>query len=234
GSYTQVNSWTTSQNGTQIIPTVSLGVATGDPIITGTTNIFTATNFPGANATDMQTNAPVLYALLTGRVSAINRSVVADEVSKQYGACQPVVRNHQREIGLYVQDAWRVLPSLTVNYGVRWDRQNPPVNVNNVYTRPGYAGVWGMSGVGNLFKPGTLAGQAPVVNAIQQGEAGYAIRNSQFSPSLGLAWQIPDKGGIAGRILGRHSAIRAGYAINTIREDASTFAVWGNNVGRTF
>ena len=28
--------------------------------------------------------------------------------------------------------------------------------------------------------------------------------------------------------------IRAGYAINTIREDASTFAIWGNNQGRTF
>ena len=38
-----------------------------------------------------------------------------------------------------------------MNYGVRWDRQNPPVNLNNVYTRPGYAGVWGVSGIGNLF-----------------------------------------------------------------------------------
>jgi hypothetical protein len=234
GSYTQVNAWTTSQNGTQIIPTISLGVATGDPIITGSTNFFTAANFPGANATDMQTNAPALYALLTGRVSAINRSVVADEATKQYGAFQPTVRNHQREIGLYVQDTWRARPNLTVNYGIRWDRQNPPVNVNNVYTRPGYAGVWGASGIGNLFKPGTLTGQNTVVNALQQGEAGYAIRNTQFSPSLGLAWQIPDKAGIAGRIFGRHSAIRAGYAINTIREDASTFAVWGNNIGRTF
>ena len=79
GSFTQVNTWTTSVNGTQIIPTIAFGAATGDPIITGATNIFTAANFPGANTTDMQTNAPALYALLTGRVSSINRSVVLDE-----------------------------------------------------------------------------------------------------------------------------------------------------------
>ena len=91
-------------------------------------------------ATDMPTNAPALYSLLTGRVSSINRSVVSDEVSKQYGAFQPIVRNHQREVGLYFQDSWRLHPRLTFNYGVRWDRQNPPVNDNGVYTRTGYAG----------------------------------------------------------------------------------------------
>jgi hypothetical protein len=233
-SYTQVNNWTTAQNGTQFVPLVSFGVQTGDPIITGTTNIFTAANFPGANATDLQTNAPALYALLTGRVASISQSVVADTATKQYGAFQPLVQNHQREIGLYVQDSWHVRPSVTFNYGVRWDRQNPPVNVNNVYTRPSYAGVWGVSGVGNLFKPGTLAGQAPVFNAVQPGDAGYGIRNTQFSPSVGIAWEIPKSNALAARIFGGGAALRAGYAINTIREDASTFAVWGTNLGRTF
>src|SRR5205814_7467608 len=121
GSFTQINSWTTSVNGTQIIPTVNFGVATGDPIITGATNIVTAANFPGASSTDMQTNAPALYAVLTGRVSGINRSVVLDDETKKYGGFPPVVRNQQREFGLYFQDSWRVAPRLTVNYGVRWD-----------------------------------------------------------------------------------------------------------------
>ena len=233
GSFTQVNSWTTAVSGTQIIPTVAFGVITNDPVITGATNIFTLANFPGANATDMQTNAPALYALLTGRVAAVNRSVVSDETSKQYGPNQPIVRNRQREIGLYFQDSWRVHPRLTVNYGVRWDRQNPPVNLNNVYTRPGYAGVWGVSGIGNLFKPGTLTGQVPVFNAIAPGEAGYDTRNKQFSPSVGLAWQVPKSAGPLRWIFGNGSVIRAGYAISTIREDASTFAIWANNQGRT-
>ncbi len=232
GSFTQVNSWTTSVNGTQIIPTLSFGVVAGDPIITGATNIFTAANFPGANATDMQTNAPSLYALLTGRISGINRSVVLDENTKQYGPNQPIVRNHQKEIGLYVQDSWKLSPALTFNYGVRWDRQNPPVNDNGIYTRPGYEGVWGVSGVGNLFKPGTLSGQPSVFSAIKPGESGFAVRNNQFSPSVGLAWRAPKLSGPLGWVLGG-TVVRAGYAISTIREDASTLAIWGNNQGRT-
>jgi hypothetical protein len=232
-SFTQINSWTTGANGSQIVPGIAFGTATGDPIITGATNIFTAANFPGASTTDMQTNAPALYALLTGRVSSITRSVVADETTKQYGAFQPVVRNRQREFGIYYQDSFRVHPRLTVNYGVRWDRQNPPVNLNNVYTRPEYAGVWGVSGIGNLFKPGTLTGQVPTYNATAQDERGYEIRNKQFSPSIGLAWQIPSGDSPLRWILGKNAVLRAGYAINTIREDAGTLAVWGTNQGRT-
>ncbi len=234
GSFTQVNSWTTSINGTQIVPTVAFGVATGDPVITGSTSIFTAANFPGASATDMQTNAPALYALLTGRVSTVNRSVVLDEKTRQYGAYQPIVRNQQREFGLYAQDSWRVHPRLTVNYGVRWDLQNPPVNLNGVYTRPGYEGVWGVSGVGNLFAPGVLTGQVPVYRATAPGETGYDVNHKQFSPSIGLAWQMPKETGILSWLLGKDgSVLRAGYAISTLREDASTFSVWNNNQGRT-
>jgi hypothetical protein len=86
-SFTQVNAWTTSVNGTQVVPTVTFGVATGDPIITGSTSMFTAANFPGAQR-DRHANgcAAALCIAVTGRISQINRSVVLDEVTKQYGA----------------------------------------------------------------------------------------------------------------------------------------------------
>jgi hypothetical protein len=232
-SFTQVNTWTTSVNGTQIIPGVNFGVVSTDPIIS-TNNIFTLANFPGATTADMQTNAPALYALLTGRVSSINRSVVLDDETKTYGPNQPIVKNQQREFGLYFQDSWRVKPGLTLNYGVRWDLQNPPVNLNGVYTRPGYAGVWGISGIGNLFKPGASGGQTPFFNATTPGEAGYEINHKQFSPSIGLAWQMPKSDGPLSWLIGKSgSVLRAGYAISTLREDASTLAVWGGNQGRT-
>src|SRR5258708_15517436 len=234
GSFTRVTSWTASVNGTRIIPTVAFAVAAGGPVITGATSIFTAANFPGANATDLQTNAPALYALLTGRVANVNRSVVLDETTRQYGPYQPIVRNQQREIGLYVHDSWRVHPSLTVNYGVRWDLQNPPLNLNGVYTRPGYEGVWGVSGVGNLFKPGVLTGQVPVYRPVTAGESGYNVNYKQFSPSIGLAWQVPKESGVLAWLFGKSgSVVRAGYAISTLRQDASTFPVWNNNQGRT-
>ena len=234
GSFTQVNTWTTAANGTQFIPTVSFSLAANDPVNTGATNLFTTTNFPGATPTNLS-DAGALYALLTGRVSSIARSVVLDSKTKQYGANFPDVYNHQREIGLYIQDSWRVHPRLTINYGVRWDRQNPPVNENAVYTRPGYAGVWGVSGIGNLFSPGTLTGSAPVFNAVPEGAAAYDHRNKQFSPSVGLAWQMPNSDFKPARwIFGNgRSVFRAGYAISTIREDGSTYSVWATNQGRT-
>ena len=234
GSFTQVNSWTTSVNGTQFIPVMLFGMATGDPANTGSTNMFTATNFPGSNPTILS-DAGSLYAMLTGRVSSINRSVVLDEDTRLYGKYQPIVRNQQRQIGLYFQDTWRIMKGLTFNYGLRWDKQNPPVNLNGIYTRPGYEGVWGISGVGNLFKPGTLTGQAPVFNMVEPGTAGFS-GNKLLSPSVGLAWSVPK---ISLKplawLLGSkgNSVIRAGYAISSIREDAGTFALWAGNQGRT-
>jgi hypothetical protein len=232
GSYTQVNIWTNDSRGTQLVPSITLNVISTDPILS---SLFTAANFPGANTTDLQTNAPQMYAILTGRVSAIGRSVVLDDETRRYGNVQPTVRNRQREVGLYLQDAWRVTSRLTFNYGVRGDRQGAPVNLNSIYTRTGYEGVWGVSGVGNLFAPGVLTGSAPQFNLAPEGQTGYDAK-LQFSPSLGLAWMLPKSSGPQSWLAGKSgdSVLRAGYAISTLREDASTFSVWGNNQGRTF
>ena len=48
-------------------------------------------------------------------------------------------------------------PNLTLNYGVRWEIDFAPRNKNGVYTTAGYESVWGISGVGNLFKPKLIA-----------------------------------------------------------------------------
>ena len=233
-SITQVNTWTTAANGTQIQPTVQFSLAAGDPINTGSTGIFTVANFPGANPTQLA-DAGSLYALLTGRVSSVNTSVVLDDKTQKYGAFQPIVKNRQREIGIYFQDAYRLRPNLTLNYGIRWDDQLPPVNLNGVYTRPTYAGLYGVSGVGNLFEPGTLSGSPTQLNLVPAGTAGFN-GGHLWSPSVGLAYVVPKTDFKPARwLFGKdgQSVFRAGYAINSIREDGSTFSVWGSNTGRT-
>ena len=121
----------------------------------------------------------------------INRSVNLGEDSKQYGVFPPVTRTRQRQYGLYLQDAWRVTPAFTLNYGLRWDRQLPPEDLIGIYTRPGYEGVWGTSGVGALFQPGASGGQLPQYFPVAPGTPGFKTFNKMFSPSVGFAWMLP-------------------------------------------
>src|SRR5262249_5523981 len=76
GTFTQVNSYQQVVSGA-VMPSITFGLATNDPINTGSTNIFSATNFQGASTTQLS-DAGALYAALTGPVSSIARSLTLD------------------------------------------------------------------------------------------------------------------------------------------------------------
>src|SRR5262249_24470422 len=77
-TYTRINSWQKSY-GRQLIPLVTFNVVATDPILNA---VFTSSVFPNSTAAD-RTNASQLYALLTGRVSSIARSISLDENTKK-------------------------------------------------------------------------------------------------------------------------------------------------------
>ena len=52
-------------------------------------------------------------------------------------------------------------PNFTLTAGIRYEKQFPFENLNNTYTRVGIEGIWGISGVGNLFRPGYTPGKVP-------------------------------------------------------------------------
>ena len=243
--------------GSETFPSYLCIRSSGDPVHYGTTDAFSITNGgtmvagdPGVTATASQTQADTaanLYASLTGRVSSITRRVVEGETTHQYGNTQPIDRDQQRQFGLFVQDSWRVAPSFTVNYGLRFEQQEPMINLSGIYTASTIQGAYGISGEGNLFKPGANAGMTPVA-----GGAAYAPslpafvpltsineykmpRN--FNPNIGFAWQIPETKGFLGALFGDHqgaSVLRAGFAIATIRENiAQLSSMYGSNPGVT-
>jgi len=224
GSFSQIAEYTVS-DGTQIFPRVSFGIQSTDPAL----GMFTTANFPGSAASDLA-NAENLYALLTGRVSSITRSVVLGETSKTYGPNNTIGRYRQREFGFYVQDSWKIKPKLTLNYGIRLENQYPYHVFNNTYTRPGYAGLYGVSGVGNLFQPGASSGSVPVLTPVTTDTAGFSPVHFP-SPTVGIAYVLPKYSGLLGAILGRagEPVLRAGFSIANVREQ---FTIpWSSNQG---
>lgn len=230
-AFTRVDSWTQGV-GRQVVPAITLGIAAGDPINTGSTSIFTTANFPSSTSAQ-RTEASALYALLTGRISSTTLSASLDENDHSYILDNSNERNHQNEWGIYGQDSWKIKPNLTLNYGIRWEFQPSPINDNDVYTRPGFDGLFGVSGPGNLFKPGVYEGSLTQFRSLESGEKGFPNKYTDFAPAIGIAWQ-PSAGGWLGKLLGDQgqTVLRGGYSIAFVREGFNSYiSIFGANPG---
>jgi hypothetical protein len=106
-----------------------------------------------------------------------------------------VVQNTYDDLGLYVQDEWRVRPNITVNYGLRYEWQNGINDNGGLAPRLGLA--WGIgktkqgapkavfrAGYGifyDRFKQQYLE-QAQLLNGITQHS--FVVKNPDFFPNL--------------------------------------------------
>jgi Carboxypeptidase regulatory-like domain len=108
-------------------------------------------------------------------------------------------------VGLFVQDSWRIRPSLVLTYGLRWDRIEPWYEKNN-----------GIS----TFEPGKQSVVFPGApeGILFPGDPGISRTlappgNRDFSPRIGLAWSPPASHGILGKLIGASgkTSIRAGF-----------------------
>ncbi|MCI0390572.1 MAG: carboxypeptidase-like regulatory domain-containing protein [Acidobacteria bacterium] len=227
GSFTQINVWLFSQTAA---PEIDFGVNTNDPA----NALFTTANFPGAAAADLN-RARGIYSTLTGRVISITANAQLNEKSGQYAYLgERVQRGRQRELGFFAQDAWRARPNLTLNYGLRWELQRPFTPLNDSYTTTTIADLFGVSGAGNLFKPGVLTGRETQFAQYRKGDHAYNVDYKNLGPTFGFAWSVGAKDGWLKRLVGKggQTVLRGGYSIAYTRPGIDEFSSeFGANPG---
>jgi hypothetical protein len=213
GEFSKFNLWLEDYGGVDRagLPNTIFGVVPADPA----SALFNTTNFPGADSSILST-ASSLYAMLTGRVAEVRSDVFANERTREFVVGGPeVARMRQFGWGAYIQDAWRIIPSMTVNAGVRWQLETPHRDLLNRYS--GVGGLTGLLGPSvSLFTPGVLTGRLSEYN-LRTGKA-YPQDNNNFAPNFGVAWNPVFNGGVARKIFGTNPVFRGSYAISYILE----------------
>ena len=230
-SVTRINLFIQDLN---VVPTVNFGISS---TLAGDTAAFNA--FQSLNATvGQQGSAANFYATLVGRIASISNVFGAlNENTNKYSYLGDFnSRAEQTEYGIYGQDSWRIKPNLTMNFGLRWEVQGPFKSLNNTLSQVSYAGLFGESGEGNLFKPGTLTGSPTTYTQFTEGSSAWKTQYGNFAPSFGFTWSPNFKDGVLRKLAGAsgQTVIRGGYSLAYTREGTNNFlSILAGNPGQT-
>jgi hypothetical protein len=126
--------------------------------------------------------------------------------------------------GLFAQDSRRILPTLIVNYGLRWDRIEPWYEkYNGISTfSPGKQSAVFPGAPGGILFPGDLGVSRTIAPP----------GNRDFSPRIGLAWSpAASSDGILGNLLGGpgKTSVRAGFGTYYTAIEALTIGILAGN-----
>ena len=218
-SITRINFW---QQLVTVVPTVNFGIS---GTLTGDTAAFNA--FQPMQNIGQQGNAASLYSTLAGRISSITRNARLSEDTNKYTLQGDLIsRAQQVEYGTYAQDTWRVRPNVTLTLGLRWEVQGPFTPLNDTYARSSsFAGLYGVSGENNLFKPGTLTGSPTSLVLFGEGTSAYDTRYDSFAPSIGATYSPNFENGFMKKLFGEsgRTVLRGGFSMAYVREGTNTF-----------
>jgi hypothetical protein len=175
---------------------------------------------------------------LAGALGEIRQRFNVRSLDSGFVPNQPQRRIYRnRELDLFVQDAWFLTPNLTLNGGLRWEYASVPVETQGLLLAPegGLDAVFGPSGRGGFFRPGVFDGPpcaslgnlprpAATANAIALIEDcatqyfpagavnGRPLWNddyNNFAPVIGLAWDPFGDG---------RTSVRAGFRISYMQD----------------
>lgn len=203
----------------------SLGLATGDPAINAFTNSGANPTLPDATSADLA-KADQLYAILTGRLNGVSGENSYNIKSKQYATTGTMSEYPLDEVSsawsFFAEDSWRVTPTLTLNYGLRWDIFGPEKDLTGFYHSADQASIYGPTAVGDLFDPGSLNGDPnPALSVHSEPYQPWKVTPQ---PAFGFAWNPKVRGGALAKLLGGDkTVIRGGYALRRFTEPYQYF-----------
>ncbi|HET8638460.1 MAG TPA: carboxypeptidase regulatory-like domain-containing protein, partial [Acidobacteriaceae bacterium] len=212
-----------------------LGLVDGDPALNAlTSDEKGGGTLPYANSNDLA-NAQQLYAILTGRISGVNGENAYDIKSGQYAPTGTMSEYPLDEVasawGFFFEDSWKLSPTFTLNYGLRWDVYAPEKDLTGQYHSADEASIYGPTAVGDLFKPGQLNGvQDPVITVH---DAPYKPWRVTPQPAIGFAWNPRVSSDSAWhRLLGDgDTVVRGGFAVRRFSEPYQYFWDYGTDFG---
>jgi len=134
----------------------------------------------------------------------------------------PQVRSFiEHDYALYIGDTYRATRELTVSLGLRWENFRPPYEANGYQVAP-------TVGLNQYFAERNYLQTFGVPqNAMPNANLSWALNgpangkptwwtpsNKNFAPRIGIAYAPSDRGGLLGKIFGKHGAFRAGAGIS--------------------
>ena len=138
-------------------------------------------------------------------------------------ASQQLLDSRDKYFGAYVQDSWRARPTLTINYGLRYEIMTPWYDTQNKLETviPG--------GQSQVFPTAPVGLVVPLDRGVPRTLA--PIQYTNFAPRIGFAYAPDATEGLLGKLFGGpgKTSIRAGYGIfYSAIEDATGFVEVGD------
>ena len=184
----------------------------GQPVVTAFEQYLTTNNLPGAglgsnsllsNATEVLEGA----AAFIGRLTQYNADFTFAKSGALLPTGSPAVRDFATQAyDEYIQDTWKIRPSLTLTMGLRYSLERPVYETHGFETQPTMplgqyldnriaAGQQGQ----NYFVPITINKSGPA----NGGKPLYNWDKNNFQPRIALAWS-PDNG---------KTSLRGGFSV---------------------
>src|SRR5262252_10322365 len=205
--------------GTAGVPQYNLGVVTADP-----SNNVLRNALPNINTTGNDVNNALnLYALLTGRVTSVSVATQVDEATHKYIQFAETMQRYAfTTFGLYGQDSFRIRPSLTLNFGLRWQFDGDIHSGNDLLSQPSGDNFLGPSTA--FFRPGVVNGNLNPAFVLVIHPYGRDFVNP--APNFGFAWNPSgERAGWFGKLLGdRKTVVRGAYSITFYNEGLNSIS----------